>query len=170
MSIKSTITKLLSGGEPDALEREELENFDPEKLLAELSELRAKSDADEREKLSERERLELDIAALSSERDQLKLAHDALIRSQKVRDLAAVSNFADADYLDYLAAKEQLDFSDAQACEKFITKLRGSKPEAFISTLRSGSGTPAASNGRQSFCTSSADPISRIITDLENIM
>ena len=48
MSIKNIISKLLSGSQPDADERAELERFDPEKLLSEISDLRARAEAGER--------------------------------------------------------------------------------------------------------------------------
>ncbi|MBO5766634.1 MAG: hypothetical protein J6S24_10115 [Lentisphaeria bacterium] len=168
MSIKNIISKLLSGSQPDAEERAELERFDPEKLLSEISDLRARAEAGEREKLSEKERLELDIANISKERDQLKTAHDTMLRRNHLRELSAKSNFSDPDYLDFLAGKEELDLADAAACDNFIEKLRREKPEAFSSTLKSGSGSGNTPGFYDRSPLVHEDQISRIISELEN--
>lgn len=168
MSVKNIISKLLDNQQLSVLERAELEQFDPDKLADELEELRRRSVEAEREKLGEKERLELDIKNISEERDQLRKSHDRLLRSQRVRELADKNRFADADYLDYLAAKDNVDLANEQACADFIEKMREQKPGSFEATLKSGSGTgitPAAPAAAEI----GTDRIGKIISELENI-
>ena len=167
MAVKQLISKLLNNCELTDSERAELEQFDPEKISGELETLRSKVEESEREKLGEKERLELDIKNISLERDRLRESHDKLLRQQMVRELAGKYRFSDADYLDYLASRENIDLADEEACSKFIEKMRFEKPGSFESTLKSGSGsgiasaTPiAAQNG--------SDRIGNIISKLEN--
>ena len=169
MQIKNIITKLLSGSEINALERAELEACDPDKLVSELAELRSKISESEREKLGEKERLELDIAEISRERDELKASHDRLLRLQSVRDLASRSRFTDPDYLDYLAAKENVDLNDKTSCEEFIEKIRISKPHSFEASVQSGSGTGTLSGMPENSGDTGVNRIGKIISGLENI-
>ena len=170
MAIKNLISKLLEHQELSAAERSELEAFDPDGLSGELENLRSKVIESEREKLGEKERLELDIKNLSLERDQLKEAHEKLLRRQTVSELAGKNRFSDADYLDYLISRENIDLNDEAACCKFIAKLRMEKPGAFESGLKSGSGSGIASamqNAGEQF-SGGRDRIGNIISQLEN--
>lgn len=169
MSVKSIIAKLLDNQPLNVLERAELEQFDPDKITGELEELRSRAAEAEREKLGEKERLELDIKNISAERDQLKISHDRLLRNQQVRELAGKSRFTDADYLDYLAARENVDLADEQACADFIEKMRQEKPGSFEATLKSGSGSGAVSVSQSTAVTANHDRIGNIISKLENI-
>ena len=167
--IKHLISKLLDRGEISADERTALEAFDPEKLTEELDRLRAKVEESEREKLGEKERMELDIRNLSMERDQLKASHDSLLRRQTVRELAVKSRFSDADYLDYLISRNNVDPADEKACLEFIEKMRLEKPDSFESTLKSGSGSGIAPLAQPGDGGVVRDRISNIIYKLENV-
>ena len=167
MAIKQLISKLLDNRALTDAERAELEQFDPEKISGELETLRSKVEESEREKLGEKERLELDIRNISLERDRLKESHDKLLRQQMVRELAGKNRFSDADYLDYLATRENIDLNDEEACTKFIEKMRTEKPGSFESTLKSGSGSGIAS-AMQGAAHHGSDRIGNIISKLEN--
>ena len=167
MAIKQLISKLLDNRALTDAERAELEQFDPEKISGELETLRSKVEESEREKLGEKERLELDIRNISLERDRLKESHDKLLRQQMVRELAGKNRFSDADYLDYLATRENIDLNDEEACTKFIEKMRTEKPGSFESTLKSGSGSGIAS-AMQGAVHHGSDRIGNIISKLEN--
>ena len=65
MNIKGLIAKLLRREELNALERAELEQFDPDALRSKLDEL-------ERSKLSREEALQQDLSAARAERDTLR--------------------------------------------------------------------------------------------------
>ena len=168
MSVKNIIAKLLDNQPVNALERAELEQFDPDKLAGELESLRSRAAEAEREKLGEKERLELDIKNISAERDNLKKSHDRLLRNQLIRELAGKNRFPDADYLDYLAAKENVDLTDAQACAAFIEKMRQEKPDSFEVTLKSGSGSGILPS-HPGTAPVSGDRIGDIISKLENV-
>lgn len=168
MSIRNIITKLLDNQQLTVLERAELEQFDPDKLSGELEELKARNAEVERAKLSEKEQLELDIRNISEERDQLKKSHERLLRNQMIRDLAGKNRFSDADYLDYLAEKENVDLGNEDACSAFIEKMRELKPEAFEATLKSGSGS-GISSVLPSAAPMPGDRIGKIISELENV-
>lgn len=168
MSVKNIILKLLDNQPVNVLERAELEQFDPEKLVSELDELRSRVAEAEREKLSEKEQLELDIRSVTLERDQLRESRDRLLRSQMVRELAGKHRFSDPDYLDYLAAKESVDLNDPEACSDFIERMRLAKPESFETTLKSGSGS-GISSAVKSAAPADGDRIGKIISELENV-
>ena len=91
MNIKNTIQKLLAGGQINALERAELESFNPDELNSQLDVMRSRVSELEREKLGEKERLELDISEVTRERDELKAARDQLLRSRRIQQLASDS-------------------------------------------------------------------------------
>ena len=169
MSIKNIITKMLSGAEINALERAELEAYEPDKLTAELESLRLKVSEAEKAELNEKERLELDIAALSKERDELKISRDRLLRQQSVRELAGRTNFSDPEYLDYLASKDGVDLNDADLCEKFIEKIRREKPHSFGASVKSGSGISATNGTSEKAPQADVNRIGKIISGLENI-
>ena len=164
MSVKNIILKLLDNQPVNVLERAELEQFDPEKLVSELDELRSRVAEAEREK----EQLELDIRSVTLERDQLRESRDRLLRSQMVRELAGKHRFSDPDYLDYLAAKESVDLNNPEACSDFIERMRLAKPESFETTLKSGSGS-GISSAVKSAAPADGDRIGKIISELENV-
>ena len=118
MNIKNTIQKLLAGGQINALERAELESFNPDELNSQLDVMRSRVSELEREKLGEKERLELDISEVTRERDELKAARDQLLRSRRIQQLASDSRFNDPEYLDFLAARADVDLNDDEAAAK----------------------------------------------------
>jgi AraC-like DNA-binding protein len=168
MNIKNTIRKLLSGSEINALERAELESYDPDILSSQLDGMRTRVTEIEREKLGEKERLELDIAEITRERDELKADRNRLLRSRRIQELAESCRFNDPEYLDYLAGKADVDLYDDEAAQRFISELQVKRPESFISSLKSGSGSGVApEEGAATGNTLNSDRIGKIISDLE---
>lgn len=167
MNIRNTIRKLLAGSEINALERAELESFDPETLTSQLDGMRSRVTELEREKLGEKERLELDISEITRERDELKADRDQLLRSRRVQELAENCRFNDPEYLDYLAQKSGIDLNDEEATGKFISELQEKRPESFSSALKSGSGSGAAPADVHQNNVTGTDRIGKIISDLE---
>ena len=167
MNIKNTIQKLLAGGQINALERAELESFNPDELNSQLDVMRSRVSELEREKLGEKERLELDISEVTRERDELKAARDQLLRSRRIQQLASDSRFNDPEYLDFLAARADVDLNDDEAAAKFIGELQEKHPESFASPLRSGSGSGIAPNDDCGFPAGNPDRIGKIISNLE---
>lgn len=133
MKIKSIVTKLLRNEELNALERAELECFDPDALQAKIDEL-------ERAQLSREEALQRDLAGAQSERDALRAERDALIRKGRIAELAASSGCTEPEYLDFLAARRKVELDDADAVREFIAEIERDNPHCFRSRLRAGSG------------------------------
>ena len=167
MNIRNTISKLLSGSEINALERAELESYDPEALNLQLDNMRSRVTELEREKLGEKERLELDISEITRERDELKADKDKLLRAKKVQELSESCRFNDPEYLDYLAGKAGIDLYDEEATGAFIHSLQTSHPESFVSKLKSGSGSGISPASVHTPGTAGFDRIGKIISDLE---
>lgn len=136
MKLKELIIKALNGGELNALERAELENFDPDALKSQLDEL-------ERAKLSREEGLQRDLDAANAERETLRRERDGLLRRNRIAELAADSGCTDPDYLDYLADKAELALDDAEAVKKFLDRTERENPHCFRSRLKPGTGAPA---------------------------
>ena len=131
--IKETIAKALRGEALNALERAELENFDPEALQQKIAEL-------ERARLTREEALQHDLAAAQEERDALRTERDALRRRDRIERLARDSGCDNAEFLDFLAAKEQIDLNDGSSVAEFITRAERDNPAIFRSRLQPGSG------------------------------
>ncbi|MBP5530896.1 MAG: hypothetical protein J6Y54_02550, partial [Lentisphaeria bacterium] len=137
MNIKPLIAKLLDRGELNALERAELENFDPDALRAKLDEL-------ERSRLSREEALQQDLAAAQAERDKLRAECGALVRRERIGAIAAESGCTEPEYLDFLAARREVALDDPAAVKSFIAEVERANPHCFRSRLRHGSGGPPA--------------------------
>ena len=135
MNIKSLIAKLLKREELNALERAELENFDPDALQSKLDEL-------ERSRLSREEALQQDLAAAQSERDKLRAECGALIRRERIGAIAAESGCTEPEYLDFLAARREVALDDPAAVKSFLAEVESANPHCFRSRLRPGSGGP----------------------------
>ena len=109
------IKKMLSGETLNALERAELENFDADALIQERD-------------------------SISLERDQLKTEHAELKRGQLLQDIAKKFNCSDPEFLDFTAAKNDLDLNDAEAVAALMDNMQKNSPHCFYSTVRSGGG------------------------------
>ena len=133
MNIKPLISKLLRREELNALERAELEEFDPDALQSKLDEL-------ERSKLSREEALQQDLAAAVSERDRLRAECGALIRRERISSIAAAAGCTEPEYLDFLAARREVALDDAEAVKAFVAEVERENPHCFRSRLRAGSG------------------------------
>lgn len=161
MKLAEIIKKAAKGEELNALEKAELERFDPDALStradnaeAKLKEAQEKLDAAEQEKLTEAERYKKRAEAAEAklktaeearrtaeaERDSAKKEHAALIRSNRIRELAAKHKCEDADYLDYLAEKNGIDLSDEAKTGEFIEKLKKESPKYFAADVKPGAG------------------------------
>lgn len=119
MNYTPLIRKLLAGEALDAVERAELASFDADALIGEKD-------------------------ALARERDQLKTEHLSLKRGQRLREVAKKYNCADPDFLDYAAAKRNVDLDDEQAVGELMEEMRKNSPHCFFSRIRSGGGAVAA--------------------------
>jgi len=137
MNIKPLIAKLLRSEELNALERAELEKFDPDALRAQLDEL-------ERSKLSREEALQQDLAAALADRDTLRAECAALVRRERINSIASAAGCTEPEYLDFLAARRNVALDDAEAVKTFLAEVENSNPHCFRSRLRSGSGGVAA--------------------------
>ena len=155
MNIKPLIAKLLRREELNALERAELEKFDPDALRAQLDEL-------ERSKLSREEALQQDLAAAESERDKLRAECGALIRRERIGAIAAASGCSEPEYLDFLALRRGVALDDAGAVKEFIAEAEKSAPHCFRSRLRSGSGGSSSAAPEGGAPASAAEPSDRI--------
>ena len=160
MKIRELIDKLLRGGELNALERAELEKFDPGAMQAKLDEL-------ERSRLSREEALQQDLAAAESERDALRAECGALIRRERINSIAAASGCTEPEYLDFLASRRGVALDDPEAVKSFLAEVEEANPHCFRSRLRSGSGgvtaaEPAAPTARGTY----PDRIDEIVSAL----
>ena len=63
-----------------------------------------------------------------------------MIRSNRIRELAAKHKCEDADYLDYLAEKNGIDLSDEAKTGEFIEKLKKEQPRYFAADVKPGAG------------------------------
>jgi len=113
MNYTPLIRKLLAGEALNALERAELESFDADALIGEKE-------------------------ALSRERDRLQTEHLLLKRGQRLREVAKKYNCADPDFLDYAAAKRNVDLENEQAVGELMEEMRKNSPHCFYSRIRSG--------------------------------
>ena len=115
------IRKLLAGEELNALERAELASLDADALIEERD-------------------------SLSRERDQLKTEHLSLKRGQRLREVAQKYNCGDPDFLDYVAAKRNVDLDNEQAVGELMEEMQKNSPHCFYSRIRSGGGAAAPAN------------------------
>lgn len=135
MKIRDIIVKLLHGEELNALERAEIEGFDPDGLREKLEEA-------ERARMSREEVLQHDLKSVCAERDELRSERDSLQRERQITRLAADSGCTDAAYLDFLAVREKLALDDDKAVAEFISRVERENPHCFKSRLKPGTGNP----------------------------
>ena len=134
--LKETIAKALRGEALNALERAELENFDPDALSQKLEEL-------ERAKLTREEALRHDLDAAVKERDEIRAERDELRRKNRIGAIARDSGCDNAEFLDFLANKAQIDLDDDQAVARFVANAEHDHPALFRSRLQPGTGGAA---------------------------
>lgn len=190
MKLAEIIKKAARGEELNALEKAELERFDLDALSAradtaeaQLKEAKEKLDAAEQEKLTEAERYKKRAEAAEAklktseearrtaetERDSAKKEHAALIRRNRINELAAMHKCEDADYLDYLAEKRGIDLADEAKTGEFIEALKKEQPRCFAADVKPGAG-PADPPKDQPPAPKSdpADRIGNLIDQLNN--
>ena len=161
--LKETIAKALRGEELNALERAELESFDPEALQHKIDEL-------ERAKLTREETLQHDLEAAQQERDALRTERDALQRRNRIDAIARESGCDHAEFLDFLAGKEKVDLEDGKAVAEFVARAERGNPALFRSRLRPGSGGAAAQTATtESRRASHVDRIGAIVEALDGV-
>lgn len=161
MKIKEIIAKALRREELNALERAELEKFDPDALRSKLDEL-------ERSKLSREEALQHDLAAVQSERDALRAERDALVRRDRIAAIAAEAGCTEPEYLDFLASRRGVALEDAEAVRAFVAAAERDNPHCFRSRLRPGSGSARSAEQPETAAAAPtrADRIGAIVTAL----
>ena len=161
MKLAEIIKKAAKGEELNALEKAELERFDPDALSAradnaeaQLKAAQDKLDAAEQEKMSEAERYKQRAEAAEAklkaaedarrtaenERDSAKKEHAALIRRNRISELAAKYKCEAVDYLDFLAEKRGIDLADDTKAAEFIEKLKKEAPRYFAAEVKPGAG------------------------------
>lgn len=179
MKIKDILKKVLAGEELNALDKAELEQFDPGKDAAalaqaqmELAELKKKQEEAESAKLTETEKLtkraekaEADLAKKTKELADAEAAHSAtkaefgrLQRSTRIAKLAAESGCTDPDYLDFMATKKGVDLDKEDAVKPFLDELKSSSPASFKAEIKPGTGDPPPADTK----TGDPDPRDRI--------
>lgn len=154
MKISEIIKKIAKGEELNALEIAELERLDVDGLTQraadaenKLKEAQEKLDAAEQEKLTEQEKLkkraekaEERLKAVENERDEAKRRHDALVRRNRINELAAKHKCEDPEFLDYLAGKREIDIDDDAKASEFIAALKKDNPKYFAADIKPGAG------------------------------
>lgn len=129
-----------------------------DKLDGELADLKerleelensGKSEAEKAKAASDKEiaRLQREIEAVSKERDEAKTSLAKSERAAKISALAGKHNFADSEYLDYLANSKGVDLDDETAVSGFMKELTASSPQHFNSSAKSGGGTGGGKGG-----------------------
>ena len=163
MKIKETIAKALRGETLNALERAELESFDPEALQQKIDEL-------ERAKLTREEALQHDLDAAQAERDALRTERDTLRRRNRIDAIARESGCENAEFLDFLAAKDNIDLEDGKAVAEFVARAERGNPAIFRSRLRPGSGgATAQGTPTENRSASRPDRIGAIVEALDGV-
>ena len=179
MKIKDILKKVLAGEELNALDKAELEKFDPDKDAAalvqaqtELTELKKKQEEAETAKLTENEKLtkraekaEADLAKANKALAEAEAAHSAakaefgkLQRSTRIARLAAESGCTDPDYLDFMATRGGIDLDKEDAVKPFLEELKKKSPASFKADLKPGAGDPPPADTK----TGDPDPRDRI--------
>lgn len=163
MKLRAIINKALKGEELNALERAELERFDPdaledrasnaEKLLKEAQE---KLDIAEQDKMTEAEKLKKKLDQIEaklqaaenarkvaeSDRDEARGEYSALIRKNRINELAAKHKCEDPEYLDFLAQKRGIDLNDDKKAADFLEGLKKEVPKYFAADVKPGAVIP----------------------------
>lgn len=187
MKLSEIIKKALKGEELNALEKAELERFDPDALTqraadaeTQLKEAREKLDAAEQDKMTEAEKFkkraeqaeaklktsEEARRAAEADRDEAKRQHAALVRSNRIAELAAKHKCEDAEYLDFLAEKRGVDINDDAKAGEFIEALKKEAPKYFAADVKPGAGAPPPQQPQEK--PQPGDRIGSIIESLNN--
>jgi hypothetical protein len=166
MKLKEIIGKIMSGGQLVAEEKEFLESIpdvppvdnNPQPADPALQELQSRLESIEQrdvppEELARRNRekelegLRDTIAKLSGEKDQASQELENLKFNSAIRDLAANSNFTDAEYLGFLLRQQNVDVANSENVTGFIDGLREASPGFFRADVAPGAGSmPNAAN------------------------
>lgn len=188
MKLRAIINKALKGEELNALERAELERFDPEALETRavnaetlLKEAQEKLDAAEQDKMTEAEKLKKRLSQMEeklkasedagklaeNDRDEARQELAALIRKNRIGELAAKHKCEDPEYLDFLAQKRGVDLNDEAKAADFMESLKKEAPKYFAADVKSGAEIPPA-KPQQENNVRAGDRIGAIMQSLNN--
>lgn len=172
MNIKFLIKRALNGENLEPEERTELENFDPDTLINELSSARNQLESLENEKLSHSERLQKELDILKQEHSKLNTVHQELQRQYRIEKISEEIGCTDAGYFDFLARKNGIDLEDSNAVMEFASNLAKSSPGCFQARITPGSSAVLPENHRSEAAefagVSAPDRISRIMDSLNS--
>lgn len=188
MKLRAIINKALKGEELNALERAELERFDPEALETRavnaetlLKEAQEKLDAAEQDKMTEAEKLKKRLSQMEeklkasedagklaeNDRDEARQELAALIRKNRIGELAAKHKCEDPEYLDFLAQKRGVDLNDEAKTADFMESLKKEVPKYFAADVKPGAEIPPA-KPQQENNVRAGDRIGAIMQSLNN--
>ena len=173
MIVKDLIKRALNGDTLSMSERAELESFDPDALLNELSNTRGLLETLENEKLSHSERLQKELDSLKLEHDKLSGIHQELQRQYRIEKLAEKFGCTDAGYFDFLTRKNNIDLNNTEAVAEFASELAKTSPGCFQARITPGASTQFPENYRSlgsetGYSGNQADKISRIMDKLNS--
>jgi len=167
MSLTEIISKMLNGGmlsdaekeflsgyrEPDMKDRIPKSRLDQElarrrELEDKMTALQQKIDELENRDLSEQEKATRQLDVLKKQLEQTQQERDNAVgaRSElefrgRISELAGKHNFADADYLGFLARKDNVDLNDVAAVDGFVGRIREACPKFFRVETAGGAGS-----------------------------
>ena len=85
------------------------------------------------------DKLESDRLELQAERESFEKEQTDVRRRELIHNLAAQYSFSDPAYLAFLANDKNIDLTDADAVENFMTELQNHSPKLFELELNPGS-------------------------------
>lgn len=120
---------------------------DPVELLrSELASLKSAFEEFTSLEKPELERLQSELQSATAQRDQNADELQQLKRRQSVAEISAEYGFGDAEYLDFVLRKHQIDPADTQTTAEFMQRFRNTHPNNFNLPVKPGSGSrPEAS-------------------------
>lgn len=161
MKFKQIIEKAVNGEKLSNDEISSLKSIDPDNMLTEITSLKNQICELENAPLSDNEKLQKTIDALTAERDQLNRDFSRLSRQCRIAEIARDSGCNEPEYLDYLTQRANVDLADETAVRNFVSGLRETHPACFTSQLKSGGGCGIVSTADPAENISSP-PVSRI--------
>lgn len=173
-SLSDDEKKKLEGVDPDALnasldaekeraaqlekeleaERKKAKEAEDKIKAAEAEKLKSLPEVDQlKAQIAERDQqianLNSQLNTVTGERDTAKNEHAALLRKNRISELAAKNGFESPEYLDYLANTAKIDINDDTKASAWIAGLKKNEPKFFRAEVKpgAGSGNPPAGGG-----------------------
>jgi len=163
----SQLLKKIEAGEPVAAdELAELRRLDPDRTADELGRLRTELEQAKTANLSAEERLQRELEQSRAESEALRRDHSALLRRNRVAELARSSGCVDPDYLDFLAGRAEVDLDDAEASRRFVAEVAERNPHCFRAQLHAGTGGGAVGGAPAAPAAPAGDRIGGILNEL----